>query len=206
MSSTPHFDCPKCGKRYYDAQRFCVDCGLDFRAAFRRCPRCKQDTPRESERCINCDYDLVAYDIRRPKYIVLLALVIIVILLLTIPYLWFHTPIGKRHGEIISGEMFINSPGDNDYVPMFYEYQSGTRAIHKAKEGGWRGMSMGMDASRLLPLPPPTIPYENVSMGERVYVTSKARDADGNMWYHIRRYRKDVVRQGWVHESNIKFG
>jgi hypothetical protein len=137
---------------------------------------------------------------------VLLALVIIVILLLTIPYLWFHTPIGKRHGEIISGEMFINSPGDNDYVPMFYEYQSGTRAIHKAKEGGWRGMSMGMDASRLLPLPPPTIPYENVSMGERVYVTSKARDADGNMWYHIRRYRKDVVRQGWVHESNIKFG
>ena len=205
-SGPPHFDCPKCGRRYYEPQRYCVDCGLDFRAAFRRCPRCKQDTPRELERCVNCDYDLEAHDMRRPKLIALAILAGIVILAIAIPYWWFHTPVGKWHGVIVEGEMFTNVPGESDYVPMFYEYQSGTRSIRKARSGeGWRSRTVGIDASKLLPVPEPVIPYVNVSLGERVYITRKTRDADGNLWYHVRRYRRDVTRQGWVHESNLEF-
>jgi hypothetical protein len=206
MAGPAHFDCPKCGRRYYDAQRFCVECGLDFRAAFRQCPKCKKDTPMESERCINCDYDLVAHDMRRPKIIAGLIVLAVAALAVALPYWWMHTPIGKRHGTITTGELFFTVPGDNDYVPMFYQYQSGTKALRKARtEGGWRPAISGMDASRLFPLPEPTIPYVNVVVKEKVYVISKRRDIDGNEWYRIRRYRTDVTRDGWVHESNVEF-
>jgi hypothetical protein len=200
-----HFDCPKCGRRYYEPQRFCIDCGLDFRAAFRTCPRCKQDTPRESEKCVNCGYDLEAHDMRRPRYIAGAILAGIIVLAVAIPYWWFHTPIGKRHGIIVAGELFKVDSNRIEFVPMFYEYQSGQRALRRAKEGTWGGLEGGMDATRLFPLPQPIIPDVNVSIGERVYVTRKARDSDGNLWYHVWRYRRDVVRKGWVHKSNIQF-
>ena len=206
MAEAPkHFDCPKCGRRYYEPQRFCLDCGLDFRQAFRACPRCKEDTPREGESCLICDYDLVAHDIRRPKIIVGIILIGVIFVVLAVPYWWFHTPFGKRHGIIIKGEVCMLTSDRIEFVPLFYEYQSGQEALRMAKEGGWRGMGGGMDASRLLPLPPRTIPYWNLKIGERVYVTRKTRDSDGNRWFHIRRYEKERVRKGWVHETNIQF-
>ncbi len=206
MAGPAHFDCPKCGHRYYEPQRFCVECGLDFRAAFRRCPKCKMDTPRDSEKCIECGYDLEAHDMRRPKYIVLAIIVGVAFLALAVPYWWMHTPLGKRHGMIITGDLFISVPGESEYVPMFYEYQSGTRSLRKARSGeGWNTRTIGIDATKLLPVPEPVIPYVNVTIGERVYVLRKQRDADGELWYNVRRYRKDVVREGWVHESNIEF-
>jgi hypothetical protein len=51
-------------------------------------------------------------------------------------------------------------------------------------------------------MPEPVIPYVNVTIGEKVYVLRKKRDADSKLLYNIRRYRRYVVREGWVHESN----
>ena len=206
MAEAPkHFDCPKCGRRYYEPQRFCLDCGLDFRAAFRKCPRCKADTPREGEKCVECDYDLTASDMRRPQIIAGAIVIGIIFLILAIPYWWMHSPIGKNQGIIITGKVYMLTTDSLKFVPMFYEYQAGQKSLRKALQGGDAGIQRGMDASKLIPLPPPTIVYENLSIGEKVYVIRKTRDSDGNRWYHIRRYRKDVVRKGWVHETNIRF-
>jgi hypothetical protein len=207
MAEKPkHFDCPKCGKRYYEPQRFCVECGLDFRAAFRVCPKCKADTPSESEKCVNCDYNLEDHDMRRPRYIAGLIVLGVIVLAFLIPYWWGHTSIGKMHGEIIQGEVFFVYDERIEFIPMFYEWESAQKEMRRMKGGeGPRGFGTGAEMSGLVPLPAPITPYENVSIGEEVFVTKKTRDMDGEMWYHIRRYRKDVVRHGWVHESNIEF-
>ncbi len=207
MAEKPkHFDCPKCGKRYYEPQRFCIGCGLDFRAAFRVCPKCKADTPAESEKCVACGYNLEEHDVRRPRYIAALIVLAAVILAFVVPYWWTHTPLGKKHGEIVQGDVFFIHNDIVEYIPMFYEWQSAQKEMRRMKSGEAQGgFGMGGEMKGLIPLPTPITPYENVSIGERVYVTKKTRDTDGVLWYHIRRYRKDVVRAGWVHESNIEF-
>ncbi len=142
---------------------------------------------------------------RRPRIIAGAIVIGIIFLILAIPYWWMHSPIGKNHGIIIAGEVYMLTSNRIEFVPMFYEYQSGQKSLRRALHGGEAGIQRGMDASKLLPLPPPTIVYENLSIGERVYVTRKTRDSDGNLWFHVRRYRRDVVRKGWVHETNIRF-
>ena len=203
MVGPSHFDCPKCGHRYYEPQRFCVECGLDFREAFKRCPKCKKDTPSGSERCINCDFDFEAYEMRRPKYIAGGIVLGIIIFAMVIPYWWSHTPLGKKQGTIIIGEGLMNRLDEFEYVPMFYEYQSGTRSIRNSKPGGKPGFSF--DPTKLLPIPGLVLPSVNLKAGEKVYILSKTRDGDGNLWYHVRRDLKDVIRDGWVLDKNIEF-
>ena len=91
---------------------------------------------------------------RRPRVIAGAIVIGIIFLILAIPYWWMHSPIGKKNGIIITGEIYMLTSDRLEFVPMFYEYQSGKKSLRRAKEGGETGLHGGMDASRLLPLPP----------------------------------------------------